>query len=189
MSAYHPPQRVIRARVLAKSRWIEGNFHLPRMHSFLEYIRRPLPFFSVTEVDLGTASPALRFFALRRSEAAVIVPHCIEEHLQLDPPTPGSAPHTVECLIEAGMLTGLLSLLPHVRVSDCLMRSEGYLPLRAASFASGPLAIPGPVPVLFVNAAALVGVSEPDAGAVALAGPDGREAHEPFLRTRVRTAS
>lgn len=159
MSAYRPPQRSINAQILAASRWIRGTFHLPKLHSFLDYLGKDASFFRLTGVTLDPEGPEAPFFALRRSSAAVIAPECREEELKLEV-VPGSMPHPVDCLLETGMVSGLLALLPNVRVSDYLMHQEGFVVLRAATFPPGSLPPSGPVDVLFVNARALVGVRE-----------------------------
>ncbi len=159
LSAYRPPQRSITARIFTASRWIRGTFHLPKLHSFLEYLCREAAFYRLTGVTLEEGGPEAPFFALRRSFATIIAPQCLEEALKLEM-LPGAMPHPVDCLLESGMVSGLLSLLPNVRVSDHLMHQEGFVALRGATFPPGPLCPPGPVDVLFVNARALVGVRE-----------------------------
>ncbi len=157
--AYRPPQRSISAWILTASRWIRGTFHLPRLHSFLDYLGREAAFFRLTDVELDGDGPQAPFFALRRNSAVIIAPECPEEDLKLEAP-PGAMPHPVDCLLETGMVSGLLALLPNVRVSDYLMHQEGFVVLRAASFPPGGLSPPGPTSILFVNARALVGVRE-----------------------------
>ncbi len=157
--AYRPPQRSISAWVLTASRWIRGTFHVPRLHSFLEYLSREVAFFRLTGVELDGEASQAPFFALRRNSAVIIAPDCPEEDLKVEAP-PGAMPHPVDCLLETGVVSGLLALLPNVRVSDYLMHQEGFVVLRAASFPPGGLAPPVPVNILFVNARALVGVRE-----------------------------
>lgn len=156
---YRPPQRSITAWILTASRWIRGTFHLPRLHSFLEYLGREAAFLRLTGVKLDGNGSEAPFFALRRSSATIIAPECSEEDLKLELP-PGAMPHPVDCLLETGMVSGLLALLPNVRVSDYLMHQEGFVVLRAASFPPDGPAPPGPVNVLFISARALVGVRE-----------------------------
>lgn len=159
LSAYRPPQRSITAQVLTASRWIRGTFHLPKLHSFLDYLGKEAAFYRLTDVALDPEGPEAPFFALRRSSATVIAPECGEEELKLEM-VPGAIPHPVDCLLETGMVCGLLALLPNVRVSDYLMHQEGFVVLRAATFPPGPLPPPSPVEVVFINARALVGVLE-----------------------------
>lgn len=159
MSAYRPPQRSITAQILTASRWIRGTFHLPKLHSFLDYLGKEAAFYRLTGVALDPEGPEAPFFALRRSSATVIAPECSEEELKLEV-VPGAMPHPVDCLLETGMVCGLLSLLPNVRISDYLMHQQGFVVLRAATFPPGPLPPPKPVDVVFINARALVGVLE-----------------------------
>lgn len=159
MSVYRPPQRSITAHVLAASRWIRGTFHLSKLHSFLDYLGKEAAFYRLTDVALDAEGPEAPFFALRRSSASIIAPQCPEADLKLES-MPGAMPHPVDCLVEAGMVSGLLALLPNVRVSDYLMHQEGFVVLRAATFSPGSLPPPGRVDVVFINARALVGVRE-----------------------------
>lgn len=170
LSAYRPPQRSIAARILTAPRWIRGTFHLPKLHSFLEYLGREAAFYRLTGVSLDEEGPELPFFALRCSSAAIIVPECREEELKLDA-VPGAMPHPVDCLLETGMASGLLALLPNVRVSDYLMHQGGFVVLRAVTFPPRPLSPPGPAEVVFINARALVGVRERNPSAPAPARP------------------
>jgi hypothetical protein len=159
LSAYRPPQRSITAQILTASRWIRGTFHLPKLHSLLDYLGKEAAFYRLTGVALDPEGPEAPFFALRRSSATIIAPVCSEEELKLES-VPGAMPHPVDCLLETGMVCGLLALLPNVRVSDYLMHQESFVVLRAATFPPGSLRPPSPVEVVFVNARALVGVLE-----------------------------
>ena len=167
MSVYRPPQRSITAHVLAASRWIRGTFHLPKLNSFLDYLGKEAAFYRLTDVALGPNGPDAPFFALRRSSATIIAPECGEAELRLES-VPGAMPHPVDCLVETGMVSGLLALLPNVRVSDYLMHQEGFVVLRAATFPPGSLPPSGPVDLVFVNARALVGVRERNPSAQAM---------------------
>jgi hypothetical protein len=165
MATYRPPQRSITARILTASRWIRGTFHLPRLHSFLDYLGRGA-FLRLTNVSLEKGEREVPFFALRRTSALAIAPECSEEELKLEV-IPGAKPHPVDCLLQTGRLSGLLALLPNVRVSDYLMHQEGYVVLRHATFAPGSLSPPEPLPVLLLYSGALIGMSERNASAQA----------------------
>ncbi len=159
MNAYHPPQRAIRAHILSVARWIRGTFHIPKLHAFDDHLsHHGRTFFTLTEVELGSG-PALPFLALRASAARVIVPDGPEEPLHLTRGG-GTRAREVSCYLEHLAVHGSLDLLPTVRTSDFLAHQESFITLRACRLVP---ALPGrkePIPVLFLDARAVIAVAE-----------------------------
>lgn len=160
MADYRPPQRVIPARILTPTGWIQGHFHVPRLHSFLDFVAQPSPFFNLTDVTVPRAPEPLAFLALRRSAARVVLPTCDERRLFLRDP-PNASVRAVTCLLEAGAVSGRLAIPPHLRVSDYLAHHAGFLQLRGVTlgFADAHAG------VAFLNASALIAVSDARAAA------------------------
>jgi hypothetical protein len=155
---YHPPQRPIAARVLSLGRWIRATFHVPKLHAFDDHLANGRTFFTLTDVDLGAAMP-IPFLALRVSAAHVVVPEVPSSELLLQS-TSGTAPREVSCYLEHLAVRGRLELRAGVRTSDFLAHREGFIVLRACRLVP---ALPGraePLPVVLVNARAVVALAE-----------------------------
>jgi hypothetical protein len=156
MPEYRPPQRVVRARVLTPSGWIRGSFHVPRMHSFHDFLGQRAPFFNLTEVALAARGAELPFLALRRSAARLIVPSADERRLLVAPPPPNAVERTVTCVLDAYAVSGRIALPSQLRVSDYLSHHSGFIQLREADLGQANER----TSVVFLNVAALVAVSE-----------------------------
>lgn len=158
MTAYHPPQRAVRAAVFTGSRWIEGTFHLPRLHAFDEHVCRSRTFFSLTDVDVAPGR-RLPFLALRAAAAHVIVPRCREDDLLLGEAR-GLEPREVQVHLERLALRGEVGVLPGVRTSDFLARVEGFITLRRVRLRPPLAGAREPLPVAVLGAAAVIAVVE-----------------------------
>jgi hypothetical protein len=161
MSGYRPPQRQVPAWILAGSRWLYGTFHVPRLHQFDDYLAHPQPFYLLTGVSLG-GDRVLPFLALRCTTVHLVIPECPEPLLQLDR-LAGCEPRPVECLLDDSVVVGELSLRPKVRVSDFMIHHDGFLVLRRAVVTPAPPGREELTACLFVNARAVVGVTEDQA--------------------------
>lgn len=168
MNVYHPPQRAVSAWVLSVARWVRCTFHLPRLHAFDAYLHQGREFLPLTGVALGPGAP-LPFLALRASAAHVVVPDAEEGQLGL-PPIQETEPRAVSVYLEHVAVHGALHLLPGIRTSDFFAHPQGYVVLRGCRLAPAVGAIAEPVPVVFVNAHAIVAVAE-EGGAVAIGDP------------------
>ena len=159
---YRPPQRVVPATLLAGGRWIGATFHVAQLHGFDEVLAKDRPFLKLTDVDLGDAG-TLPFLALRSTAAAIVIPDCSEERLMLALPGEVS-PRRVQCFLERQRVRGRLDLRPGVRVSDYLQAQRAFILVRDATL-DPP--IPGrsePHPVVFINAASVIGIAQEDVG-------------------------
>jgi hypothetical protein len=156
--AYRPPQRAVAAFILSLDHWIRATFHLPKLHAFEEHLARGRSFFALTNVSLGRGT-VLEFLALRVSAAHLVVPEVAERELRV-PPAGGTRPRDVSCYLEHVAVHGTLELLPGVRTSDFLAHQEGFITLRACRIVPPLAGRPEPLPVVFVNAVAILAVAE-----------------------------
>lgn len=170
--AYRPPQRAIRATLLTFSRWIRGTFHLPRLHAFEDHLAKRRQFLTLTDVALG-GGPPVPFLALRTSAAHVIVPDVRVDELYLAPRA-NAVPREVTCLLERVVIRGRLELLPGVRTSDFLVHQDGYLALHDARITPPLPDRVEPLPVVFVDARAVVAIAELDGEPGERAEPEAR---------------
>ena len=156
MPEYRPPQRTIPARILTPAGWIAGTFHLAKLHSLMDFLNANTPFYTLTQVVLPAAKEPAPFVGLRRSAARLILPLCDESQLLLVPPQAETDEHHVHCLLEAGFLTGRLTVKKRLRVSDFLAHQSGFMMLRDCALGDART----PAPLVFVNAQAVVGMGD-----------------------------
>lgn len=154
---YKPPQSTLAAQVRTAAGPVHGTFHIPKGHSFVDHLAR-FAFWNLTGVTLPGEKGELPFFALRSAAALIVVPEGDEAALQLPPLHGDTEKHRIACLLaKFGTVTGEIELLPNVRVSEYVMHHTGFFCLRDAQLAGEETRLP----VALLNAAALVGVSEP----------------------------
>jgi hypothetical protein len=158
MCPYHPPQRAVGAFILSLGRWMRATFHLSKLHAFDEHLAHGRTFFSLTNVSLGTGAP-LEFLALRVSAAHLVVPEGADRELHLQA-APEARGRDVSCYLEHVAVHGSLALLPGIRTSDFLAHQEGFILLRNCRLVPPLPGRPEPLPIVFVNARAIVAVAE-----------------------------
>lgn len=159
---YHPPLRGIPSVIFTTGGWIRGVFHVPTMHGFLEYLNLAGDMLKLTNVVLPYLSLELRFFALRRSKALLVMPDCDPDLLQLPEPTADYHVHRVSFLLEGGTVTGSLAIEEDIRVSDYLAKHDNFVVLRNCRFGAhdAPVEEESHFPLLLVNGATVVGASD-----------------------------
>jgi len=159
---YHPPLRGIPSVIYTTGGWIRGTFHVPTMHGFLEYLNLSGDMLKLTGVILPYLEMELRFFALRRGKALLVMPDCDLALLQLPEPTAQYHVHRVSFLLEGGTVTGSLAIEEDIRVSDYLANHDGFLVLRNCRFGAhdAPVEEESHFPMLLVNSATVVGASD-----------------------------
>lgn len=162
MTVYHPPQRAVPTLVLSLSRWLRATFHLPKLHAFDEHLARGRTFFTLTDVSLAPGPP-LPYLALRVAAAHVLVPRVPERELLL-PSAPGTRSREVSCYLEHLAVHGSLHVLPGVRTSDYFAHQTGFIALRGCRLVPPLAGAAEPIPILFVNAGAIVAVAEGPSG-------------------------
>ena len=154
---YKPPQTTLAAQVRTAAGEVRATFHIPKGHNFVDHLAK-FAFWNLTDVTLPEAREKLPFFSFRSAAALIVVPEEDEAKLHLTPFHGTTEKHRIACLLAGfGTVTGEIELLPGVRVSDYVMQHTGFFCLRNAQLGSEGTRRP----VVFVNAAALVGVSEP----------------------------
>ncbi len=156
MPEYRPPQRTVPARILTPAGWINGTFHLAKLHSFMDFLNANTPFFTLTDVVLPSAKQPAPFIGLRRNAARLILPVIDEQSLLLVPSQGETDEHLVHCLLEAGFLSGRLTVKKRLRVSDFLAHQSGFMVLRECALGEAKT----PAPLAFVNAQGVVGIGE-----------------------------
>ncbi len=157
-AGYHPPQRAIAASIFSLDRWLRGTFHLAKLHSFADHLARSRAFLPLTSVSLDDGPP-LGFLALRTSAAHLVVPDAPEAELALAV-VPGAQPRRVSCYLEHVAVHGVLELPPGGRTSDFLAQHGGFIALRGCRVVAPLPDRPEPLPVVFVNAAAILAMAE-----------------------------
>jgi hypothetical protein len=163
---YRPPQREVQAHCFATSRWIRGTFHLSKLHGFDDHLRLKR-FFPLTGVDLG-AGP-LPFVALRASAIHAVVPAAAEEDLLLAA-APEMKPRAVSCYLDRLVVHGTFDVVPGLRTSDHLANHDGFIVLRGCRLTPAVPGMAEPIPVVFVNALAIVAVAEQPVPGAGVAG-------------------
>ncbi len=156
MAEYRPPQRTIPARILSPAGWINGTFHLAKLHSFSDFLNASTAFYTLTEVLVPGGTKPARFLGLRRTAARLVLPLCEEEELLLAPTQGETDEHRVTCLLEAGFLSGVLAVKKRLRISDFLAHQTGFMMLRDCALGEGRT----PARIAFVNAQSVVGIGE-----------------------------
>ncbi len=156
MPEYRPPQRTVPARILTPAGWINGTFHLAKLHSFMDFLNASTPFFTLTDVVLPGAKQPAPFIGLRRNAARLILPVVEEASLLLVPPQGETDEYLVHCLLEAGFLSGRLAVKKRLRVSDFLAHQSGFMLLRDCALGEAAT----PAPLVFVNAQSVVGLGD-----------------------------
>jgi len=155
-SSYKPPQSTVVAQVRTAADDLRASFHIPKDHGFADHLGK-FAFWNLTNVTVQWAPEPLPFFSLRAAAALIVIPEGDEADLRLAPAHGPTDKHRIACLLESGAVTGDIELPPGARVSDYLAHHAGFFLLRNARLDSQA----GKAPLVLVNAAALVGVSEP----------------------------
>jgi hypothetical protein len=156
LAEYRPPQRRIPARILTPAGWISGTFHLAKLHSLTDFLNANTPFFTLTDVLMPGGKEPAPFLGLRRNAVRLVLPICEEEYLLLPAQQGEIDEHVVHCLLEAGFLTGRLTVKKRLRVSDFLSHQSGFMMLRDCALGEART----PAPLAFVNAQAVVGLGD-----------------------------
>lgn len=159
-NAHKPEKRAVPIRAVTTAGTVEGTLHVPRLHMLLEAVNHGHDFMSLTDVHVRDAPQRIPFFALRRSETLVMAPANDEEIDERGART-SLVDHDVMCLLPTGSISGKLSLLRDVRVSDFLSGARGFFVLRECRAWLSSTGFTDERPkVLLVNAARVAGVTE-----------------------------
>lgn len=160
---YHPPLRQIPALIFTSSGWIRGQFHLPVMHGFLDFLNRMGDLLKLTDVTLPHLKMELAFFGLRRDSAIMIIPDCEEDLLSLPTITGNAETHQTSFLMATGSVTGHMTIEADIRVSDYLNQGR-WVVLRDCEVGShagpGGRSKVAAFPLLVLNTACVIGTSD-----------------------------
>ncbi len=156
MTSKTEPRSYVAVRVHTTVGWIAGKLSMPEGQSLSAHLEHAGTHLRLVEVALPGRLAPLDFFALERSGAILIV---AEE--PIDAAQGGQAdPHTVSCLFEAGMLSGVLAVPRGVRFSDYLSTANGFLPFKDARLRPHNDQAEQRFGVAFVNPRRVIGFSE-----------------------------
>ena len=162
-----PPLRTVATACLTAAGWIRGTFHLPLQQSFSDYLQNSGTFLPMTDVLLPREKAARPFFAVHRDDIRLAAPNPSDAQIETITGRGFTSPWSVSCLLPDGLLDGQIDFLTNQRLSDHLRVARGYLVVREAVWQAEVPEIatgePGPVPVMLVNIARLVGIAEASA--------------------------
>ncbi len=151
-SAYQPQQQTVAARVLSGAGWLEGVFHVPKLHAFGDYLAHH-PWYPMTNVVMAKVG-TMPFFALTQGETFLVGA----------PSAPGPSPEhrTVKAtlLLPSGVVDGTLELPASLRLSDYVERTTGFIHVREANVKLWADNAAVWFDALWINPRRLVGVTE-----------------------------
>ncbi len=160
---YHPPLRQIPALIFTSSGWIRGQFHVPVMHGFLDFLNRMGELLKLTDVTLPHLKRELAFFGLRRDSAIMIIPDCDEALLSLPTITGNAETHQISFLMATGSVSGHMTIEADIRVSDYLNLGK-WVVLRDCEVGShagpGGRSKVAAFPLLVLNTSSVIGTSD-----------------------------
>lgn len=160
---YHPPLRHIPALIFTSSGWIRGQFHVPVMHGFLDFLNRMGELLKLTDVTLPHLKRELAFFGLRRDSAIMIIPDCDEDLLSLPTITGNAETHQTSFLMASGSVSGSMTIEADIRVSDYLGQGR-WVVLRDCEVGShggpGGRSKIATFPLLVLNTSSVIGTSD-----------------------------
>lgn len=127
--------------------------------SLLSFLNETQQFLNLTEVQWPWSTTPLRFLALQRLSAVLV----IVDESEMAAPDAKLVPHQVSCLLEGGVAMGTLQLPSGERVSDRLTHPEPFFPLYDCTLGLDGTAgakHAESTPHVLVNARQLIGVAE-----------------------------
>lgn len=142
-----------------------ATFHVLRQAKFVDQLNTPHAFFKLTDLSFVGKDREISFFALQREATTLIVPPTTENDLILDRVDEHDA-HSVFCIFDGGVVSGKLLIRKGVRVSDFLIKQEGFVLLRRCKLRLGSLHeeffVEEEHPSVIVNASKIIGFTEED---------------------------
>ncbi len=157
MNSTHPPQQAVHARVLTGAGWLEGQFHLAKLHAFSEYLAHH-GWYPLTDVVMAKVG-LLPFLELSQRETLLVAvpPEAIP------PPSPLER-HDVSAtlLLPGGSVDGTLALATSLRLSDFVQHTTGFIHVKKANVKVWADNAALYFEDLLVNPQRLVGVTEPE---------------------------
>jgi len=161
-----PPdqRRKVRSRILTPTEWIEGDFRVPVLRTFIDYVSSLHEFEVLTDVVFLGDGHREAFFDLRRDAMLVVLPPPGETDKVEVLPQRKLEAHGVSLLTPWGRAHGTLDIVPTVRISDYFRGRQGHVTLRDVRLVSRrgqpPDDTPPSYPVAVVAVSTIIGVSE-----------------------------
>ena len=163
MSYYQPDQRTLTCQIHTAAGWLTGTFHFMRSARFVDQLNVKNEFFRLTDVSFIGKEQSIPFFALQRDAPTLIIPPGKEGDLVVERHEE-KKPIKVHALFEGGVVTGSLVIRANIRVSDYLVKQDGYILLRRCKLRLGDLQseffVEEEHPSVIINASKILGVSE-----------------------------
>jgi hypothetical protein len=155
-------QREVSLRLLTTAGEVRGTAHLGAAERLIDFINRPDPAWRLTQASVEGSKVVHAFFAIERASVLAVIPRA-PDALEQEAPA-GGTPHSITCLIARGVeIEGTLSLRENVRVSDHLMRHEGFISLCDCTLfttSNRTTQTEPAIPAVAVQAKRIVGVAE-----------------------------
>jgi len=155
--------RLVPTRIFTQAGWIVGKLHVAAEWRMINFINNMPEFFSLADVILEGRPKLIPLFTLQRSTIQFVVVE-VEPEKEVDTSTRNQVDHPVSCLLQNGVLHGVVSVLRGVRLSDHLSRQKGFVLVKEAHFQlRNPWekrVIDHREPLVLLNPHAVVGVSE-----------------------------
>ncbi len=131
-------QRRIPCQVLTPAGWIIGTFHIMKTAKFVDQLNFASEFFRLTDVSFIGKEKKIPFFALQRVAATLVVPPPTEGDLIVERHEEKKAVR-VHCIFDSGVVSGDLVIRENIRISDYLVKQDGYILLRRCKLRLGNL--------------------------------------------------
>ncbi len=154
------PRRGVASAILSDFGWIDGTFIIPKLNSFVDYLNSTARYVKLKDVTMPGLAPQLPFFALAQDAYTLILPDARDEHLRSAQTQLNNRTHSISCVFAAGWVSGRLDTMPSVRVSDFLGQGREFFLLRECTIQVRGQS-PRLAPIVIVNSARILGVSEP----------------------------
>jgi hypothetical protein len=158
-----PAQRDVAADLYTTAGWVEGSFMLPAMRTLSDFANQEHDFFKLKDVRLPGLETLIPFFTLQRRSVILIVPKLVEEsiHAKIGKE---KARKDVSCAFSSGVVSGSLTVMGGVRVSDFMLHRSPFFYLEDCTLflrtPTGP-EVRRNQPMIVINRWEIIGVSEP----------------------------
>lgn len=159
------PQQPITIIALTASGYISGIVHLLARKNLRTLLNAQDEILKLTHAVLPGSPQSHPFLALRKGSALLIVPKADPELFKPEPSAWQKAQRRVTCLLEHGSIQGYIEVPENVRTSDFLLRNPGFIEFRECYLGPNPQLdqqerTGEPLPIVYVNARSMVGVTE-----------------------------
>lgn len=157
-----PSQRDVPVSLYTSSGWIVGAFMIPSLRNLVDYSNQEHDFFKLKSVRLPGLDREIPFFALQRRSVILMIPSSSEQSVRTTL-AGNRIEKDVSCAFPNGIVSGKLTVMEGIRVSDFIMQKTPFFPLTDCSLfirAAKP-EIRRDVPMVLVSRSQIIGISEP----------------------------